>query len=944
MSLLLPCDEDDDAMDDGDDVYIARPRMVDEDEDSSKHQLACWILREMRFVGGVDDMSARLPWAATRGRLAAAFADPAVGDEVARWCTYKLEALSAAPDCVVDLLDEMQSWLRPPKEEGDEELEREHYLEPASLFGVFVRRTLLAATYTHFDGVAKTYDRICEYVRRYQENDYDAGFYASLLTRRELDVFLERRILAAASVAGSITLEETEAECSKIEALQPDLPRSSYLRFVASVHHREYLGALDNLHRYFDYAGCRGGPVSPNDAKGARGIVQYAALNLAAVHARFGHARLAAAALDECVRVSQQRHDHACVTFALGWLRYIDMKEAEFEQETYGPPLPGEDTGAVDALALQRCAKRAKQLNLRELESAALLCFARDALDYARTDEHYPDDVLTRKYTPSQASRASLAAWKLVEDAAKFESPGPRDGPDTSKLAQTPQQRLMKERKEREAGREDPQGLPKDCEITERNTHATDPQHGSVFRARCRRHAVQAAICGHNGFKRLQALEGRALLRAELRHLQRQRQIRGDDTHDGSNDLPEDLAPLVPRELACVDIAFDGLFGDFDAGDTTYLFGETFSTPKPDPMPEEGSLAADPDNSLRRKSDALTAKVLGPDFEDVEVPLRDEQDPIGQSGVIVCYDVALKKLKANASKNRGASNIVVRAEFLLKFEWAIHRHALRRAAALHEAVLGLSPRHSDLDVEAHIEALRCDLRLSIARDDYERAVKGASKLERICGNRGLWSLQAKLLIDRSKWLMDGCPQEPVPAMNPALRALALCERHALDALHAEATLRLALVQLGLGSIPKARDLFRMCHAKILELSHVDVQGDLWYALAQCDLEEKAYALRHIKEGRPEVFPDVDTTSMTRFNQVIHYYRRALECFGYTQNRKRMQDCHYFLARTYHQLDSDPIMMAKRDHHAKRALELQADMNRAVTDFEDLPELWILDED
>ena len=38
------------------------------------------------------------------------------------------------------------------------------------------------------------------------------------------------------------------------------------------------------------------------------------------------------------------------------------------------------------------------------------------------------------------------------------------------------------------------------------------------------------------------------------------------------------------------------------------------------------------------------------------------------------------------------------------------------------------------------------------------------------------------------------------------------------------------------------------------------------------------------------------------------------------------------------------MMAKRDHHAKRALELQADMNRAVTDFEDLPELWILDED
>ena len=37
----------------------------------------------------------------------------------------------------------------------------------------------------------------------------------------------ERRILAAASVCGSVTLEETERECSKIEALEPDLPRAA---------------------------------------------------------------------------------------------------------------------------------------------------------------------------------------------------------------------------------------------------------------------------------------------------------------------------------------------------------------------------------------------------------------------------------------------------------------------------------------------------------------------------------------------------------------------------------------------------------------------------------------------------------------------------------------------------------------------------------------------
>ena len=89
-----------------------------------------------------------------------------------------------------------------------------------------------------------------------------------------------------------------------------------------------------------------------------------------------------------------------------------------------------------------------------------------------------------------------------------------------------------------------------------------------------------------------------------------------------------------------------------------------------------------------------------------------------------------------------------------------------------------------------------------------------------------------------------------------------------------------------------------------------------------------------------MFAGVDTTD---FRKVIFFYKRALECYSYVQHRKRMQDCHYFLARTYHQLEEDPAMMALRDHHSKRALELQADMNRAVADFEDLPCMWIIDE-
>ena len=56
---------------------------------------------------------------------------------------------------------------------------------------------------------------------------------------------------------------------------------------------------------------------------------------------------------------------------------FFDFEAVRTASFSAGPPLPGESTHTVDALSLQRCAKRAKQLGLERLESAALLCFAR---------------------------------------------------------------------------------------------------------------------------------------------------------------------------------------------------------------------------------------------------------------------------------------------------------------------------------------------------------------------------------------------------------------------------------------------------------------------------------------------------------------------------------------------------------------------------------------
>ena len=107
-----------------------------------------------------------------------------------------------------------------------------------------------------------------------------------------------------------------------------------------------------------------------------------------------------------------------------------------------------------------------------------------------------------------------------------------------------------------------------------------------------------------------------------------------------------------------------------------------------------------------------------------------ERDRDG-GGARVAYAVALRRLErlgAHAS-NRVSSNIAIRAEYLLKFEWALHRGANKRAEALASALLGVSPVQADLGPEAHVEAVRASARLLARRERWERAVKTMNELE-----------------------------------------------------------------------------------------------------------------------------------------------------------------------------------------------------------------------
>jgi len=53
---------------------------------------------------------------------------------------------------------------------------------------------------------------------------------------------------------GTKDYESTEKEIQELLLLHPELPRAQFLRYLNSSHHKEFAGAVDGVHRYFDFA------------------------------------------------------------------------------------------------------------------------------------------------------------------------------------------------------------------------------------------------------------------------------------------------------------------------------------------------------------------------------------------------------------------------------------------------------------------------------------------------------------------------------------------------------------------------------------------------------------------------------------------------------------------------------------------------------------------
>ncbi|XP_020554997.1 anaphase-promoting complex subunit 5 [Sesamum indicum] len=140
-----------------------------------------------------------------------------------------------------------------------------------------------------------------------------------LYTSWQVQGYLSEQAVAIEKHGSSFPLNAFESILKKLQQLAPELHRVHYLRYLNSLYHDDYPGALENLHRYFDYsAGTEGVEcVSPPSGCSSFGRYEIALLCLGMMHFHLGHPKQALEVLTEAVRVSQQYSDDTCLAYTL---------------------------------------------------------------------------------------------------------------------------------------------------------------------------------------------------------------------------------------------------------------------------------------------------------------------------------------------------------------------------------------------------------------------------------------------------------------------------------------------------------------------------------------------------------------------------------------------------------------------------------------------------
>lgn len=116
----------------------------------------------------------------------------------------------------------------------------------------------------------------------------------------------------------------------------------------------------------------------------------------------------------------------------------------------------------------------------------------------------------------------------------------------------------------------------------------------------------------------------------------------------------------------------------------------------------------------------------------------------------------------------------------------------------------------------------------LPKDDEEKTVKSVDDSDDLAAVDNLLKRGQTLLEECGNW-------DPVPALSPLMRCVAMSERYGMDSRHAMATALIATAQVRLGDFHRAQVLLLSAMPKIVELASLSMQGRAWLSLCECQV-------------------------------------------------------------------------------------------------------------
>lgn len=154
--------------------------------------------------------------------------------------------------------------------------------------------------------------------QNFQRNMDPSSYQAGHSTRQQAELFISQQTsLLQFTETAALSPPDLQEKIRQLVKQNPDLAEAHYLSYLNCIRVKEFSGAVHSLLRTYD------GHLIPRDSNRVedqgRGF-RYAALNLAALHAQFGHKKAGLAVLKEAIRLAQESSDHVCLQHALAWL------------------------------------------------------------------------------------------------------------------------------------------------------------------------------------------------------------------------------------------------------------------------------------------------------------------------------------------------------------------------------------------------------------------------------------------------------------------------------------------------------------------------------------------------------------------------------------------------------------------------------------------------